>query len=71
MNSVIYGVIVDSNMLKCIDTSNGNVIGSINFQEKITMNPLVVSDRCTVIFNNLKGVVYKLPNFTVSTTFNA
>ena len=71
MNSVIYAVILDSNMLKCIDTSNGNVLGSVNYQDKVTTNPMVVGDRCTVIFNNTEGVVYKLPNFNVSTTFNA
>jgi hypothetical protein len=62
---------MDGSMLKCIDTSNGNVLGSINYQDKITTNPIIIGDRCTVIFDNSKGIVYKLPNFIVSTTFNA
>jgi hypothetical protein len=71
MDSVFYSVIMDGGMLKCIDTSNGNVLGSINYQDKITTNPIIIGDRCTVIFDNSKGIVYKLPNFIVSTTFNA
>lgn len=69
MKKCIYAVVLDGHLLKCIDTSNGSILGSINIVEKILTHPIVTGDRCTVVFDNKKGVVYKLPSFGVSTTF--
>jgi len=71
MDTKIYSVIQDGNLLKCIDTSNGSILGSTNISSKICNNPIVTGNRCTVIFEGGRGVVYKLPSFGITTTFNS
>jgi hypothetical protein len=74
VENVIYTVIPDGELLKCVDTSNGAILGSINIVGDIVSGPIVTGDRCTVIINNYMGVqgkVFKLPSFNVVTTFSA
>ena len=74
MENTIYTVIPDGELLKCVDTSNGAILGSINIVGNIVSGPIVTGDRCTVIINNYMGVqgkVFKLPSFNVVTTFSA
>jgi hypothetical protein len=65
-----YTVIQDGGILKCINTSNGSILGSINITNKIITNPIVTGERCTVVYEGGRGFVYKLPNFNIATTFN-
>lgn len=74
MQKAIYTVIVDGENLKCIDTSCGANVGSINIVGSVISGPVVIDDRCTVVFDNYmgrKGKVFKLPSFNVVTIFDA
>jgi hypothetical protein len=74
VQKVIYSVIVDGNLLKCIDTSNGVVLGAINILGEVVSGPIVTDDRCTIVFKNncgRKGNVFKLPSFNLSSSFDA
>lgn len=74
MENIIYAVILDGELLKCVDTSNGAILGSINIVGNIVSGPIVTGDRCTLIVNNYMGIqgkVFKLPSFNVVTTFSA
>lgn len=74
MENVIYTVILDGDMLRCIDTSTGAIVGSINIIGSLNSGPIVTGDRCTVVIKNYMGTqgkVYKLPTFDVVTTFSA
>lgn len=74
VSKVIYTVVVDGNLLKCIDTANGSICGNTNIIGDVVSGPIVTEDRCTMIFKNYmgrQGKVYKLPLFDVVTTFNA
>lgn len=74
MQNVAYAVIVDGENLKCIDTSNGFSLATINILGKVVSGPIVTSDRCTVVFDNYmgrKGKIYKLPSFSVVASFDA
>jgi len=74
VQNVIYAVIVDKDHLKCLDTSNGSMLGSVNFIGDISSGPIVTEDRCTVIFNNYlgrHGKIFKLPNFSIISSFDA
>jgi hypothetical protein len=74
VENVVYTVILDGELLKCIDTSSGMVIGSMNIIGNLSSGPIVTGDRCTVVINNYTGTqgrVFKLPSFEVVTTFSA
>ena len=74
MENPVYTVIVEGDFLKCIDTSSGAIVGSINVIGKVLSGPMVTGDRCTVVFNSYmgnQGKVYKLPYFNVVTGFSA
>lgn len=74
MENTIYTVIPDGELLKCVDTSNGAILGSINIVGNIVSGPIVTGDRCTLVVNNYMGIqgkVFKLPSFNVVTTFSA
>ncbi len=74
MENVIYTVILDGDLLRCIDTSTGAIVGSINIIGDLNSGPIVTGDRCTVVIKNYMGTqgkVYKLPTFDVVTTFSA
>jgi len=68
-----YAVVAEGQLLKCIDTSSGMTVGSINFSGTIVQGPNVNGDRCTVVTDSYlgkKGTVYELPSFSVMTTFD-
>ena len=72
-NNVVYSVVAEGQLLKCIDTSNGSVVGSINFAGSIMQGPTVNGNRCTVVTDSYlgkKGTTYELPMFSVITTFD-
>jgi hypothetical protein len=74
VENTIYTVIPDGELLKCVDTSNGAILGSINIVGNIVSGPIVTGDRCTLVVNNYMGIqgkVFKLPSFNVVTTFSA
>lgn len=74
MGKIIYTVIVDGQNLKCIDTSNGSTLGGTNIVGEVVSGPIVTDDRCTVVFKNhmgRKGIIYKLPNFSTVSGFDA
>lgn len=74
VSKVIYSVIVDGNLLRCIDTANGSICGTTNIIGDVVSGPIVTEDRCTIVFKNYmgrQGKVYKLPVFNVVTTFSA
>lgn len=74
MENIIYTVIPDVGILRCIDTSNGMTVGSINIDGQIKSGPIITGDRCTVVISDHTGThgkVYKLPIFSVVTTFSA
>jgi len=74
VQKAIYTVIVDGENLKCIDTSSGANVGSINITGSVVSGPVVIDDRCTVVFDSYmgrKGKVFKLPSFNIVTTFDA
>jgi hypothetical protein len=74
MENVVYTVIVDGNLLRCVDTSNGSYVGSVNILGNVVSGPIVTGDRCTVVFEDYmgrKGRVFKLPNFNNVSTFDA
>ena len=66
----IYSVIFSKNKLQCVNTSNGSVVGSYTFAGTISNGPIVTGDRCVVVFDSKKGKIFKLPKFSVVTTFN-
>ena len=71
---MIYTVILDGEILKCIDTSSGMTMGTINITGELASGPIVTGNRCTVILKNYMGTqgkVYMLPSFDVVTTFSA
>lgn len=71
---MIYTVILDGDILKCIDTSTGMTAGSINMVGTMNSGPIVTGDRCTVVIKDYTGThgkVYKLPSFNIVTTFSA
>jgi hypothetical protein len=50
------------------------MLGSVNFIGDISSGPIVTEDRCTVIFNNYlgrTGKIFKLPNFSIISSFDA
>lgn len=70
--NVIYTVVAEGQLLKCIDTSNGSVVGSINFIGTIMQGPTVSGNRCTVVTDSYlgkRGTTYELPMFSFVTTF--
>jgi hypothetical protein len=74
VENMIYTVILDGEILKCIDTSSGMTMGTINITGELASGPIVTGNRCTVILKNYMGTqgkVYKLPSFDVVTTFSA
>jgi hypothetical protein len=70
----IFSVIINKNKLNCINTLNGSSLGSLSYSGSIMSGPIVTGDRCVVTYrtsnNNIKGVIYKLPTFSIITTFN-
>ena len=71
-DNVVYTVVAEGQLLKCIDTSNGSVVGSINFTGAIMQGPTVTGNRCTVVTDSYlgkMGTTYELPMFSVVTTF--
>ena len=74
MENIVYSVIIDGELLKCIDTANGTVLGTTNLIGSIVSGPIVTGDRCTMVFGSYmgnQGRVFKLPSFNVVTTFGA
>jgi hypothetical protein len=74
VQKVIYTVIVDKDHLKCLDTSNGSIMGSTNFIGTVLSGPIVTEDRCTVVFDSYmgrKGKIFKLPSFSTVSSFDA
>ena len=74
MQKTIYTVIVDGENLKCIDTSSGANVNSINIVGSVVSGPIVTDDKCTVVFDSYmgrKGKVFKIPSFNIVTTFDA
>ena len=72
-DNVIYAVYQDGDLIRCIDSSTGAIVGTINFTGTIIQGPNVSGNRCTVVIDNYlgkKGTVYKLPMFDVVTTFD-
>jgi hypothetical protein len=75
MNSenIVYTVVAEGQLLKCIDTSSGMVVGSINFAGTLIQGPTVTGNRCTVVTDSYlgkKGTVYEIPMFSVVTSFD-
>jgi hypothetical protein len=74
VENIGYTVILYGELLKCVDTSNGMTVGSMNIIGSLASGPIVTGDRCTVVINNYMGTqgrVFKLPSFDVVTTFSA
>lgn len=74
MEKDVFTVIVDGNDLKCINTSNGMIVSSINILGNIISGPIVTDDRCTIVFNDngaRKGRIFKIPSFSLSSSFDA
>lgn len=73
-NNIIYSVVVNKQKLNCINTKNGSILGSLNFTGEIASGPTVVENRCVVSYklqsNKKNVVIYKLPNFSIVSTFN-
>ncbi len=74
VQNIIYSVIANKNKINCINTKNGASIGSLSFSGTIASGPIVTGDRCVITYktnsNTHKVVIYKLPNFSIVSTFN-
>lgn len=73
VENIVYSVVVHNNKLRCINTSNGSTINSIQIDGEIITGPIVTGDRCVVVVkkgNGTKGRILKLPSLSTSTTFN-
>jgi hypothetical protein len=49
-------------------------MGSTNFIGTVLSGPIVTEDRCTVVFDSYlgrKGTIFKLPNFSTVSSFDA
>jgi hypothetical protein len=72
MNKV-YTVIVDSDKLKCYDTQDGSLQGTLTFIGKVVNGPVVTGDRVTVVLETAsgrQGRIYGLPLLNAVSTFN-
>jgi hypothetical protein len=73
-HNIIYSVIVNKQKLSCINTKNGSILGSLSFNGEVISGPIVTGDRCVVTFksssNKKTGSIYKLPKFSIVSTFN-
>ena len=71
---IIYTVVVNKTKLNCINTKNGSIVGSLSIKGTISSGPIVTDDRCVVTIKSdngsSKGYIYKLPNFSIITSFN-
>jgi len=74
-SNIIYSVISSKDKLICIDTKNGATKGTYPFTGELINGPIVTGgDRCTATFNTPSGKkvkIFKLPNFSTITSFNA
>jgi hypothetical protein len=63
----IYTVIVDGNMLKCID-AQGSVLGSLSNVGNVVQGPQVNGNQCSVICEDEQFgralYIYELPSFS-------
>ena len=74
VENVVYSVVVHNNRLRCIDTSSGSTINSIQIVGEIITGPVVTGDRCVIVVkqsSEVRGRILKLPSLSTSTTFNA
>ena len=69
----VYSVVAERLKLKCINTSNGSIVATITLPGEIVSGPIVTGDRCVVVIKTTlgnKGKIFKLPNFSIITSFN-
>lgn len=72
--NVVYSVVVHNNRLRCINTSSGSTVNSINISGEIVTGPIVTANRCVIVVKTSKGTIgriLKLPSLSTSTTFSA
>lgn len=73
-DNIIYSVVANKQKLICINTKNGSSLGSLNFTGEVASGPTVVGDRCVVSYKFIENkkniVIYKLPKFSIISTFN-
>lgn len=71
---IVYSVVINKDKLVCINTKTGATIGVFPYLGTIATGPIVTGgNQCTVVFdtiNGRQGKVFKLPNFTIVTSFN-
>jgi hypothetical protein len=69
----VYSVVAERLKLRCINTNNGNIVATITLPGEIVSGPIVTGDRCVVVIKTTlgnKGKIFKLPNFSIITSFN-
>jgi hypothetical protein len=74
VENIVYSVVIHNNKLRCINTSNGSTINSVQITGEIITGPIVTGDRCVIVVkmaNETKGRILKLPSLSTTTTFNA
>lgn len=74
LEKAVYSVVVHNNKLRCIDTSSGSTINTIQVIGDIITGPIVTGDRCVIVVkmsNGVRGRILKLPSLSTSTTFSA
>jgi hypothetical protein len=72
--NIVYTAVVEGGYLKCINTSDGSIVGSTNIIGEVVQGPTVTGNRCTIVtqsYMGKKGIVYELPSFNVITSFDA
>ena len=68
----IYAVVDNGTELRCIDAKTGALRNVYRYDGVLASGPIVTADRCTVVIkkiNTNSGMVFTLPNFTLTATF--
>ena len=73
---VVYSVVSTKDKLRCFDTQFASTLGTYSLPggSTIISGPIVTGDRCVVVFktpNGNNGKIFKLPNFSTISSFNA
>jgi len=70
---IIYAVVDNGTELRCIDARTGMLKNVYRYDGVLASGPIVTGDRATVVIKKINtntGMVFILPNFTLSATFS-